>query len=126
MRPIARHSRLDLAQLDEVGDDVIRRPSADPSAPGREAEEAGGGPLGFSELSIARRLERDGEIVTACQAVCPTRAIVFGDVNDPASAVSALRAEPHHYGMLAELGTRPRTTYLARLRNPNPELAEDA
>jgi molybdopterin-containing oxidoreductase family iron-sulfur binding subunit len=65
---------------------------------------------------------RDGEVVSACQAVCPTRAITFGDINDPGSAVSQLRAEPHHYGLLAELGTRPRTTYLARLRNPNPEL----
>ncbi len=68
------------------------------------------------------RAIRDGEIVTACQAVCPTRAITFGDINDPASAISKLRAEPHHYGLLAELGTRPRTTYLGRLRNPNPEL----
>ncbi len=65
---------------------------------------------------------RDGEIVTACQSVCPTRAITFGDINDEASAISKLRAEPHHYGLLAELGTRPRTTYLARLRNPSPEL----
>jgi len=65
---------------------------------------------------------REGEVVTACQGACPTRAITFGDVNDPNSAVSKLRAEPHHYGLLAELGTRPRTTYLARLRNPSPEL----
>jgi molybdopterin-containing oxidoreductase family iron-sulfur binding subunit len=69
------------------------------------------------------RALRDGDIVTACQAVCPTQAIVFGDVNEPGSAVARLRGEPHHYGLLAELGTRPRTTYLARLANPNPELA---
>ncbi|MBN1991117.1 MAG: TAT-variant-translocated molybdopterin oxidoreductase [Anaerolineae bacterium] len=68
-----------------------------------------------------RRLE-DGEVVTACQAACPTHAIVFGDVNDPNSRVSQLKAEPHHYGVLTELGTRPRTTYLAKLKNPNPEL----
>jgi molybdopterin-containing oxidoreductase family iron-sulfur binding subunit len=80
----------------------------------------------ISAARIAAKREerpiREGEVVTACQAVCPTQAIVFGDINDPASAVSALRTEPHHYGLLAELGTRPRTTYLARLHNPGPEL----
>jgi molybdopterin-containing oxidoreductase family iron-sulfur binding subunit len=60
----------------------------------------------------------DGEIVTACQQACPTRAIAFGDKNDAASEVARLRTEPHHYALLAELGTKPRTTYLARLRNP--------
>lgn len=65
---------------------------------------------------------RDGEIVTACQAVCPTEAIVFGDINNPKSHVSTLKAEPRNYGLLAELNTKPRTSYLARLRNPNPEI----
>ncbi len=65
---------------------------------------------------------RDGEIVTACQAVCPTEAIVFGDINNPKSHVSALKAEPRNYGLLTELNTKPRTSYLARLRNPNPEI----
>jgi Fe-S-cluster-containing dehydrogenase component len=64
--------------------------------------------------------------VTACQAACPTRALVFGNINDPASEVARLRQEPLNYGMLAELNTRPRTTYLARVRNPNPELVPES
>jgi Fe-S-cluster-containing dehydrogenase component len=65
---------------------------------------------------------RDGEVITACEAACPTRAIVFGNVNDPKSRVSELKADPRNYGMLSELNTRPRTTYVARLRNPNTEI----
>jgi len=68
------------------------------------------------------RRVRDGDVVTACQAVCPAEAIVFGDINDPESRVAALKAEPLNYAMLAELNTQPRTTYLAALRNPNPEI----
>jgi molybdopterin-containing oxidoreductase family iron-sulfur binding subunit len=64
----------------------------------------------------------DGEIVTACQAVCPTNAIVFGDVNDPNSRVSKLKANERNYSLLGELNTKPRTTYLTALRNPNPEI----
>ncbi|WP_422924298.1 TAT-variant-translocated molybdopterin oxidoreductase [Singulisphaera sp. PoT] len=71
---------------------------------------------------IEGRKIRDGEIVTACQAACPTRAISFGDINDPNSKVSRAKADPRSYGLLTELNTHPRTTYLARLRNPNPEL----
>jgi molybdopterin-containing oxidoreductase family iron-sulfur binding subunit len=65
---------------------------------------------------------RDGEVVTACQAACPTRAIVFGNLNDRQSQVARLKAAPRSYGVLAELNTRPRTSYLARIRNPNPEI----
>jgi Fe-S-cluster-containing dehydrogenase component len=67
------------------------------------------------------RAVRDGEIVTACQGACPTRAITFGNIRDPKSAVSQHKAEPRNYAMLGELGVRPRTTYLAKVRNLNPE-----
>ncbi len=64
----------------------------------------------------------DGEIITACQQVCPTNAIVFGNIRDKSSAVAHLKAEPHDYSLLGELGTRPRTTFLAKISNPNPEI----
>lgn len=67
----------------------------------------------------------DGEIVTACQQVCPTQAITFGDMNDPNSRVAKLKASQLSYGLLTDLNTRPHTTYLAKLRNPNPELEEE-
>ncbi|HST00076.1 MAG TPA: 4Fe-4S dicluster domain-containing protein, partial [Usitatibacter sp.] len=63
----------------------------------------------------------DGEVVTACQAACPTKAIAFGDMADPSSAVALVKRSPRGYALLEELNTRPRTTYLARLPNPNPE-----
>jgi MoCo/4Fe-4S cofactor protein with predicted Tat translocation signal len=69
------------------------------------------------------RTIREGEIQTACQQVCPTNAIRFGDLNDPKSRVSQLRSHPLNFLMLGQLNTRPRTAYLARLRNPNPKIA---
>ena len=65
---------------------------------------------------------RDGEVKTACQQACPAEAIVFGDLNDKDSAVSRRKASPLDYGVLTELNTKPRTTYEARLHNPNPEI----
>jgi molybdopterin-containing oxidoreductase family iron-sulfur binding subunit len=78
------------------------------------------------EADKGGRRIRDGEVLTACQAVCPTRAIRFGDISDRQSDVSKAKASPRHYAMLNELGTRPRTTYLARIRNPNPALKDEA
>jgi len=69
------------------------------------------------------RTIQDGEILTACQQGCPGGAIVFGSLNDPGSKVTKQHGDERRYDLLHELGTRPRTAYLARVRNPNPELA---
>jgi molybdopterin-containing oxidoreductase family iron-sulfur binding subunit len=80
----------------------------------------------INHARVAAKLEdrriQDGEVLTACQSACPTNAIVFGDINDPNSRVSQLKKSPLNYPLLAELNTRPRTTYLAVVRNPNTEL----
>ncbi len=64
----------------------------------------------------------DGEVVAACQAACPSKAIEFGNINDPQSRVAMAKKSGRNYGLIADIGTRPRTTYLARLSNPSPEL----
>ena len=80
----------------------------------------------INHARVAAKLEdraiRDGEVVTACEAACPTQAIVFGNINDPNSRVSKLKKSPLNYGLLEELNTRPRTTYMAIVRNPNTEI----
>ena len=74
------------------------------------------------EAEKQNRRVQDGEIQTACQSACPTEAIIFGDINDPNSRVKKLKEEKRSYAALGELNTRPRTSYLAEIRNPNPEL----
>ncbi|ARP87497.1 4Fe-4S dicluster domain-containing protein [Bordetella genomosp. 9] len=74
------------------------------------------------EAEKAGRAIRDGDVVTACEAACPTRAIVFGDLNDPSSRVNASRRSPRRYALLEELNTRPRTTYLARVEDLSARL----
>jgi molybdopterin-containing oxidoreductase family iron-sulfur binding subunit len=72
------------------------------------------------------RTIRDGEIQTACQQACPTHTIIFGNISDPQAEVSKLKAQPQDYSLLYDLDTRPRVTYLARVKNPNPALAAEA
>ena len=80
----------------------------------------------IERVRIRTRVEgremKDGDIQTACQQACPTEAIVFGDLNDLGARVTRLHLEERRYDLLHELGTRPRTAYLARVMNPNPEL----
>ncbi len=78
------------------------------------------------EAEKENRRVRDGEIVTACQGACPTEAIVFGDLSDHDSKVAKMHAQKHRYDLLADLNTRPRTVYLAAVRNPNPALGGEA
>jgi Fe-S-cluster-containing dehydrogenase component len=71
-----------------------------------------------------RRTIADGEVTTACQQACPTQAIYFGNLNDPDSAINRAKASPLNYSLLGELNVRPRTTYLAKVKNVNPALQE--
>ena len=79
---------------------------------------------GKIQAELEDRRLRDGEVVTACQAVCPTEAIVFGDINDHNSRVYKLKHNDRDYSLLGELNTRPRTTYLSQLKNPNPQIPQ--
>ncbi|HYE57260.1 MAG TPA: 4Fe-4S dicluster domain-containing protein [Rhodothermales bacterium] len=72
--------------------------------------------------AVEGRTIRDGEVQTACQQACASGAITFGNIADPTTAVSRARQNPRRYEVLAELGTRPRVSYLGRVRNPNPRL----
>jgi molybdopterin-containing oxidoreductase family iron-sulfur binding subunit len=75
------------------------------------------------DAKLAGRTMQDGEVQTACQQSCPARCIEFGDIRDPKSRVVAAKQSPRNYDLLAEFNTKPRTSYLTRLRNPNPELS---
>jgi Fe-S-cluster-containing dehydrogenase component len=77
---------------------------------------------GKIDAKLAGKKLEDGAVRTACQQTCPTQAITFGDIRDPKSKVSTLKGSDRHYSLLPELNARPRTTYLMRLRNPNPEI----
>jgi Fe-S-cluster-containing dehydrogenase component len=74
------------------------------------------------DARLAGRELRDGDVKTACQQACPASAIEFGDLRDKSSRVVKAKADPRNYALLDELNTRPRTTYLAKVRNPNPDL----
>jgi molybdopterin-containing oxidoreductase family iron-sulfur binding subunit len=76
------------------------------------------------EADKENRPVRDGEIVTACQQACPASAITFGNINDKQSRIAKLRADQRSYQVLGDLNTRPRTTYVAAVINPNSELEE--
>jgi molybdopterin-containing oxidoreductase family iron-sulfur binding subunit len=76
--------------------------------------------------NVENRPIKDGEVVTACQQACPAHAIEFGDLANPDSAVVDAKRNPRRYELLAELSVKPRTSYLGRIRNPNPRLEAEA
>jgi molybdopterin-containing oxidoreductase family iron-sulfur binding subunit len=77
---------------------------------------------GKLDAKLAGRPLKDGDVKTACQQACPAQAITFGDITNKDSEVVKSKRQPRNYALLEELNTKPRTTYLAKLRNPNPEL----
>jgi len=82
----------------------------------------------IEEAKIQSKVDRQpipaNWLQTACQQSCPTEAIIFGDINNAEAEVTRLKADPLNYGLLEDINTRPRTTYLAKMRNPNPALAD--
>jgi Fe-S-cluster-containing dehydrogenase component len=74
------------------------------------------------DAKLGGRVLRDGDVKTACQQACPASAIEFGDIRDHSSRVVKAKADPRNYALLEELNTKPRTTYLSKVRNPNPDL----
>ena len=99
--------------------DASFRPDGPPSAYRKPLDPKS---AGYDLDRWGRVIVPDGLVRTACQAVCPTQAIIFGNVLDPHSAVAAAKLRAGEYALLAELNTKPRTSYLPRLRNLNPEL----
>jgi MoCo/4Fe-4S cofactor protein with predicted Tat translocation signal len=75
------------------------------------------------DAKLAGRVLQDGDVKTACQQACPASAIEFGDLRNASSRVAQAKADPRNYALLGELNTKPRTTYLTKVRNPNPDLA---
>jgi molybdopterin-containing oxidoreductase family iron-sulfur binding subunit len=78
------------------------------------------------DAKVAGRELRDGDVKTACQQACPASAIEFGNLRDESSRVAKAKADPRNYSLLEELNTKPRTTYLAKVRNPSPDLASES
>lgn len=78
------------------------------------------------DAKVQNRPLKDGDVITACQSACPAGAITFGDINDPNSRVARLKAHPLNHTILESLNTRARTSYLGKVRNPNPVLEPGA
>jgi len=109
------YARIEAAKeaMDELELPAEKRKRRDDNDEGKPRRDQGGKEIPYI---------RDGEVVSACQAACPTEAIIFGDLNDRRSRVHKLHGSPLRYDLLGELGTRPRVAYLAEVRNPNPDL----